>query len=210
MNDNDKKLLNLQWFTMPPTPVPGLFKMQMEINVDTTTHCDAIDKDYRNVYEDPMDILNIDVIDELIEFNKKDEKQWLKKDQSIDKGYYARQNERSEVFTRYAQSELLEKIFDYKEALKESFEKVNEQDSDVVESYPLFPSNEDNFVMIAGADFDFNSYTNNESDSVVNKIQINNKKYRLTLQNVDEYICINIKEGKAFYSFMKYIHKLSK
>ncbi|ORD94013.1 hypothetical protein ECANGB1_1244 [Enterospora canceri] len=175
---------------------------------DTTAHSDALDGDFKCIYDDPMNSIN--VLDELNQIGQDKSINMAKEEQIIDKGYFAKRHERSEVFMRYEQAERLKNVFNIKEFLEESFNTVLEEDDDVVESYPLVASDMDSFVMIAGENVNFTSYESTSGTSVVNRISVAGRPYNLTMQNVDKYICINIKNGQAYYSTMNSIHKLSK
>ena len=205
------KETKLNFNTKPPVDLPGYFLMDVSFieKKDLKRHDDSLDEEYKYIYEDPLNFINI--LQELNECVTEERKEEIYKNaEVIDKDYYAKQNERSEVFLRHAQQSRLKRIFNFAEFLKESFDLVRETDDDVVESYELIKSNEDDFIMIVGESEPFTEYKNERSTTVVNKITVKGRPYNLTKQKADKYICINIKEGKAYFSEMKSIYKISK
>ncbi len=204
---------SLEWNVEIDPPLPGFYKMNVEIKKDLKEHDDRLDDDFKMIYSDPMSVLGISVVDELVNLeNPVSSPSFLRDTNVMDQKYFMKKNEREEVFKRHEQKSQLEDLFNYQEQLKNSFKEiqnVEEGEEDVVETYPLFPSIRDNFIMITGANnLEFNNYKNLDVDGIVNRILVNGEKKNLILQKADTYLCINIKEGKAFYSYCEYIHKM--
>lgn len=212
----------LHFNVMPPVDLPGPFLMDIKLNeeMNLNEHSSAIDDDFKFIYEDPLNIINIleemnGLQDNLTENTSNT--QLFKKEEIIDKDYYSKQNERSEVFLRYAQADRLKHIFNFTTFLDQSFRLVNEPDEEVVEEYELVPSKEDDFLMIAGESEAFNEFAfsnaldeTGTNSSVVNKITVKGRTYNLTQQNAEKYLCVNIKGGKSYFSMMSKMYKISK
>ncbi|OQS54007.1 hypothetical protein EHP00_2724 [Ecytonucleospora hepatopenaei] len=219
MEEKNDKNKDIKFNSLPPVDLPGPFLMDIELKepFEFTSQCDALDDDFKCIYQDPLDFINI--LEELnnLEEEKIDEnKNIFKKEEIIDKEYYAKQNERSEVFLRYSQADRLKHIFNFSTFLGQSFKLVDEKqendpEEEIVEEYDLVKSNQDDFIMIAGECEPFAEYEfNDNGSSIVNKITVRGRTYNMTKQTADKYICINIKEGKAYFSKMKNMYKITK
>lgn len=207
------KLEQIELDKLTPVPVPGCFYMEMIPNIDTTSHSNALDADYRRIHTPIMELFPIDVLAEMKSLDSKEseEEHWLRRGTQIDTVYYQEKSDRNELLMRDEQKHTIEDMLDYQKHLQNTFEEVKIPLSDIVEEYPLVHG-DDEYVLMTG-DFEFFSekfLVTSGDTSLANKCVINDMTYNSTKLHVEDKICLEIEEGKAIYSKIKYIYKLAK
>lgn len=209
----------INFVKLPPPPVPGPFYMEMIPNIDLKTHSSALDQNYKSLYTPITTFFPFDILKEIKEMEKDKTETWLKRSSNIDSVFYQEKNERNEIFMRNESKSNIEDLLDYNAFLKESFDAVMEvldcdkfRNNYIVEEYPLVPE-QNSFILITGAfdDTKDKSFIIEPSEtSLIDKVETENTTYNSTKLNVDDKICVEIRDGKAFYSFVKCIYKFSR
>lgn len=214
----DKIKKKIEFVKMPPPPIPGMFYMEMIPNIDIKEHSPALDQDYKSIYTPITTFFPIDILMEMKEMEKNNDSSWLKKSNNIDSTFYQEKSERNEIFMRNESKSNIDDLLDYTLFLRDSFEVVNEPidletlgNENIVEEYPLVPE-EERFVMLTG---NFDNKSKNfkiypSDTSLIDRIECNGESYNGTKLNVDDKISIEVKNGKAIYSFIKCVYKFNK
>lgn len=212
--DNEDSIESLKFENSIPAPLPGLFYMEMIPEVSTDGHSDVLDDDYRIIHTPINQLFPIDVLAELRTGEKTES--WLRQNTQIDSLYYQEKSDRNELLMRDEQKKNIKDVLDYQKYLEETFEKVNEKNPDIVEEYPLLLG-DDRYVLLT-----FNEDTNTsnlvgesfrlmKSDtSLVEKCEINGETYNSTKLHIEDKLCIEIKEGKAYYTPVNFVYKMNK
>ncbi|ORD97569.1 hypothetical protein A0H76_2123 [Hepatospora eriocheir] len=198
---------DLKWITKPEVNIPNYYKLELEVNKDNKKHDDRLDNDFKKVYIDPLEVINISVLDEILNFESK-KLQFLKETDVIDRRYFVKKSERSEAFKRIEQHNKLTSVFNYQRHLQNSFNTVDEKDNDVIEEYPLFLNNE-NYILVSGLpNTEFEFFNLLEEGDVKSKVTVNGSKKSFMKQKSDKYLIISIKDGNGYFNYCDQIHKL--
>jgi hypothetical protein len=201
----------VEWKSCPPIPVPGNYFIDMVPKIDTTAHDGSIDQDYKSINTPFLELFPVDILKEMKEFFAPVNETWLRKDAQIDANYYQEQSFRNELIQRDETKNTIEDVFDYQKYIRESFDQVEEDLSgyNVIEEYPIFPSIEEEYALMNGNINVNDSFEIVKGESsLVDLCKSNGKEYHCTKQHTDDNLCIEIVNGKAYYTILRYVYKL--
>ena len=204
------------WKKDPHPPVPGFYKIDVVPSVDMTSHDSSLDASFRRIHTPFFSFFPLDILQELQEFSKKDEKSWLRTNENIDGQYFREQSERRDLIKRDEVNEFISDVFDYQEYVLESFEAVNEQlnDMEIVEEYPLFPMPEceekerQTYALVYGAEGCGDVFEEvAEESSLMSICTSGTKRFKCVKQASDNAMIMEIRDGKTFYMDVPYVYK---
>ena len=202
---------SLEWKVRPEPPVEGYYHIDLAPDVDLTEHDGSMDADFRRIHTPYIDFFPVDVLAEMQELSKTDSVNWLRKNEQIDSRYYLLRSERRNAIKRDVSNSIIGDIEDFQTRVLESFEKINEPlpEMDVVEEYPLFPADSDPYVLINGEICGEGEFALVKSEhSLVDTLKIGDREYSLVKQGIDDNMLLEIRDGKAYYSFAKILYKV--
>lgn len=212
MQDDNALEKELKYEILPPPPVPGLFYMEMVPNIETQSHCSLLDQDYKSIYTPLTDYFPVDILAGVREIEQESRVGWLNKDISSS-AYDQEKLDRNELLMRNEQKHHIEDVLNFQEYRDGTFKTVQEScgDYEIEEEYQLVPS-QDQFIIVTGnvseEDANARSFSLETSEtSLIDRCMTENKAYNSTKLHVEDKICIEIRDGKAFYSLVKYAYK---
>lgn len=192
-----------------PAPVSGCFYMEMTPDVDTKSHSSSMDADFKKIHTRITDMFPIDILSEMNKLESEKKENWLRQPEQIDNIYYEEKSNRNELIMRDEQKLTIEDVLDYQKHLQDSFEAVKVPMEDIEEEYPLFLS-KSRYVAISGEISEMGDFKLERGETtLVDKCLMNGKSYKSTKLHVDDKICIEIKDGVAYYSPIQYIYRFS-
>lgn len=209
--DNIKN--SIEWKKYPDPPLPGLYRMDMQLKIDTRQHDGSIDDDFRKIHTSFTKFFPIDVLEELKKIENPVNETWLRQSEQIDDMYYREQSDRRALFKRAKEHSNIDDLKNYQESVKDSFEDVEKpvDGYDIVEEYPLFPAREDLYVLISGEVRSGEGFMNDGSEStLVDRCIVDHSQYECMKQRSGDNIIIEIKDDKAYYSIAQYLYKFKR
>lgn len=206
-----EKPSDVSFSKLPPAPVPGFFYIEMTPKIDIEQHCPSMDHLYKSIHTPITEMFPIDILEEMRTMEEGRGESWLRQGAHIDSTYYQEKSDRNELLMRDELKHNIEDVMDYQEYLRDTFATINEDldGYEVEEEYPLFPSNEQ-LILVTGLfqGEDASGFVHETSEtSLVDKCVVGGKTYNSTKLHVEDKICIEIRDGKAFYSPIMYIYK---
>lgn len=203
---------NLQFNKLPPPPVSGLFYMDMAPVVDLKAHSSSLDEDYKSIQTPYLDFFPLDILHEMKNYAVVKEK-WDGKWRTLDSNYFQSKIERNYKLMRSESKNNIDDLMDYLSYLNGTFLSVNEpvEDYQILEEYPLIPT-QDKFIVLTGdfADGDVEFEVSQGETTLVDKLQTGSGEYNSTKHSVDDKLCIEVRDGKAYYSTVRCVYKLTK
>ncbi|KAI4292611.1 hypothetical protein PAPHI01_1885 [Pancytospora philotis] len=203
----------IKWKTVPEAPVPGLFRMEMQPNIDIQAHDGALDPAYRKIHTSFLDFFPVDVLAEMEKISEPSSEAWLRHDEQIDSKYYRDQSDRRDSIRRSGVNDCIEDVKDYQAVVKASFDEVEQPLAgyDVEEEYELFPAVDSKIVVGTGRLGDGGRFVNKAAgSSFVERCAIGDTDYECIKQSSVDNIIIEIRDGKAFYSIVPCVYKFKK
>lgn len=203
----------IEWKIRPEPPVAGFYHIELVPRMDTQSHDPSIDDDYRKIHTPWVDFLQIDVLEELQKLETSVQESWLRQNEQIDSRYYSEQSARRNAIKRDESNIMIGDIRDYQKYIEESFENVDKplDGYEIVEEYPLFPSEGAPYILVSGDVAGSGVFINEGGKStLVDRCIMDGAVYNCVKQSSKDNIIIEIKDGKAFYSFTEYLFKFDK
>lgn len=201
--------INLSFAKPTPAPLPGYFYMEMIPDIPASHHSPALDSSYKHIHMPITQAAPIDVMSEIRECTDKNSESWLIQGAQIDSVYYQEKSDRNELLMRDEQKHAIQDVLDYQKHLVETFDRVNDKTPGIVEEYPLLLAEEE-AVVVSGADGKTFSVEDGET-TLVGRCTVDGETvYESVKLYVEDKICIEIRDGKAYYMPIKYVYKLSK
>jgi hypothetical protein len=149
-------------------------------------------------------------MDELRKISSLNKESWLRHDEQIDSRYYRKQSDRRDCLKRDVANNYIEEVQDYQKYVRESFVSVDSdiEGLEIVEEYPLFPSFTDLYVLVNSKFEVGESFENKMGDNlVVNRCSVGDKTHEFIKQSCNDNVILEIRDGKAYYSFVDYVYK---
>lgn len=195
-------------------PIPGCFFIEMIPNINTNSHSNALDKDFRMIHMPISEMFPIDVLAEMKTIEKEKKETWLRPGTQIDSLYYQEKIDRNELLMRDEQKHSFEDVLEYQTYLHDTFEMVQEYNKDIVEEYPLLLGDKD-YVLMSGDIKDIGDFKleKGETSLIYKCVTIEpatdkSITYDSTKLHVEDEICIEIKNDKTIYSEIKHVYRL--
>lgn len=208
------QIKNDQFEKQTPMPLPGCFYIEMIPNIPTNSHSNTLDSDYKIIHTPITEMFPIDVLSEMRNIDEDKKETWLRPGTQIDSFYYQEKSDRNELLMRDEQKHTIEDVCDYQSYLQDTFDLIYEPNEDIIEEYPLIAANKE-FVIFSGDIKKGEMFRLEKGETslvdrcVVNDLSTGEKKiFKSTKLHVEDKICIEIKEGMAHYSEIKYVYKL--
>lgn len=206
---------DVKFSKLPPAPVPGFFYIEMVPKIDIEQHCPSLDQLYKSIHTPITEMFPVDILEEMRTLEENKRETWLRQGTHINSTYYQEKSDRNELLMRDELKHNIEDVLDYQEYLKGTFATVNEhlEGYEIEEEYPLLPSN-DQFILVTGlpqsGESGSTGFVHEASEtSLVDKCIVEGKAYNSTKLHVEDKICIEIRDGKALYSPVRYVYKFS-
>lgn len=215
MEEHENLKKEVEFKKYPPPPIPGPFFMDMIPNIDTTVHSSSLDQNYKTIHTPILELFPVDILSELRALEEDDDVSWLKKETIIGSNYYQEKIDRNELLMRDEQKKSIQDVLDYQAYLDNTFNLIHQdlQGYEIAEEYPLVPD-DSKFAIVTG---DINNNNNVQScvleaseTSLIDKCTVNKIEYNSTKVHVEDKICIEIKNGKAYFSDIKYAYKFKR
>lgn len=200
----------IAWRKTPEPPVPGLYCMDMVPNIDTRAHDPSLDAAYRRIHTPFLEFFPADILKEMRGVCESAREPWLRQDEQIDCLYYREQSDRRDCIKRDETKQHIEDVKDYQKHVRDTFADIDTPLSgyEIVEEYPLFPSQASDLVLANGSIGNGQSFVNEGGEStLVDLCVIDGKKYECVKQSSLDNIVIEIKDSKAYYSVVSYVYK---
>ncbi len=198
----------------PDPPVPGFYKIDLLHNLDLKKHDGSIDHHFRKIHTSFTKFFPVNFIDEMRKLEIKDTEPWLLKNQQIDEIYYRQQIERKSIFKRAKEYLEINDLKNFQDDVALSFTNINNDPPhgyEIIEEYPLFPNSTNNFVLINQAFTEVDNFVNKKDESSLVKVcSVGDAIFKYIIQYCKDKILIEIRDGKAFYSNVKYFYKFYK
>lgn len=207
--DEIKNIINLKKY--PEPLIPGLYKIDIVPNIDIKKHDNSIDDDFYKIHTLFTTFFPIDFLEEIRKLeNNNVADSCLRKNEQIDNVYYRKQSDRNLIFKRAKEYLEINNLKNYQKDVAESFETINEELSSYVieEEYPLFPNKNDTYVVVNKTFEEGDFFINKENQSsLIKACVVKEDNYNYMKQMSDDKIIIELKDGKAYYSNIKYFYK---
>lgn len=220
---------DLEFYKDVPAPVPGYFYMNMipdsssnHTGIDnpflnSRKHSSALDADHKRILTPITETFPIDVLKEMLDMENQESSTWLRKGTQIDTVFYQEKSDRNQILLRDEFQDTIKEVVDFEKYLEDTFEQVKVPISDVVEEYPLVPSKEV-FSIFFGITDNQSPVVNIESGSstLVDRCKISDldgkeiNQFDCTKLSIEDKLCLQVKDGKAYFSPVTCIYKLSK
>ncbi|ELA42625.1 uncharacterized protein VICG_00377 [Vittaforma corneae ATCC 50505] len=214
-NHEELRLKDIEFEKTTPAPLPSYFYMEMVPNIDTRSYSNALDSDYKIIHTPITEMFPIDVLAEMRSLDDTKTESWLRQGTQIDSLYYQEKSDRNELLMRDEQKHTIEDVLDYQKYLQGTFEKVSDPVNDIIEEYPLLLCDDDYVIMTSDVENTGTFRLEKGETSLVDRCIIDDqlngssKVYDSTKLHVEDKICIEIKNEKAFYSAIRYVYRLS-
>lgn len=209
------ELKDIEFRKNTPAPLPGYFYMEMIPNINTRLHSNALDNDYKIIHTPITEMFPVDVLAEMRSLDDTKKESWLRQGTQIDTVYYQEKSDRNELLMRDEQKHTIEDVLDYQQYLQDTFERVNDHINDIVEEYPLMLC-DDEYVIMTGNFGNVSAFRFEKGETslvdkciVCDQASTDSMVFDSTKLHVEDKICIEIRSGKAFYSAIKYVYRLS-
>lgn len=213
MTDQELKdaiISSIDWKRDIAPPIEGFYHIDMIPDIDIQSVDSSLDHDYRRIHTPFLDFFNIDIMTEMKKISSIEREEWLRPNEQIDSAYYREQSERKNCFKReFAHGQIVD-TFNYQNYIKTSFDEVNEDTPgyEIIEEYSLYPSVSDPYTLSTGCESGSTGFISQGMESTfVEKCLVGDKMYECVKQSIDDSIVIEIKDGKAYYSFVNNVYK---
>lgn len=191
-----------------PAPIPGYFYIDMVPKVDTKSHCASLDKDFKKIHTPITEMFPIDVLAEMKILGSSKGESWLRQGTQIDSVFYQEKSDRNELLMRDEQKSHIQDVVDYQSYLLETFNQSKEKLDDVIEEYPLVPTSM-RYSLFSGQTEKSGEFKLEKSNTTLfEKLITDQTVYNSTKVHIEDKICIEIRDGVAFYSPVAYLYRL--
>ncbi|ADM11825.1 uncharacterized protein Eint_070610 [Encephalitozoon intestinalis ATCC 50506] len=206
------------WANAPPAPTPGMCYIEPQIKRDFTSFDGSLEKIVpRRLHTDLLEALDIDFVEMVMDYIEREASSTGKPGHRL--GASSGLERRGEALERERIKKSMSKIFDYQKYIQESFEDVNtivhptDENIKAEEVYSLFPSTEDESVIIQsdGIDFQKDSFTILEegSSQLFKKACMSDGRvFTCSPQKIDNLLVLCIRDGNAYYSEASTLYRL--
>lgn len=192
-----------------PAPIPGYFYIDMVPNIETQSHCSSLDQNFKKLHTPITEMFPIDVLGEMKSLEEPKPESWLRQTTQIDSVFYQEKSNKNELFMRDELKNHIQEVVDYQSYLNDTFNDAKEFIDDIVEEYPLVPSSIQ-YSLFVGQNEKIGEFQLEKSNTtLVDKLIMKDSSYNSTKLHMEDKICIEIRDGTAFYSPVSYLYRLN-
>jgi hypothetical protein len=199
---------NLNFEKTIPAPIPGPFYMEMTPQIDTKSHSSALDADFKKIHTPITEFFPIDVLAEMRNLENSKNETWLRQGTQIDSLFYQVKSDRNELLMRDEQKSNIQEVLDYQSYLVNTFEQAKEHIDQIEEEYPLVPSSIEYSVFVGQKESTGEFKIEKGETTLFDKLILDNSVYNSSKLRMEDKICIEIRDGVAFYSPISYLYRL--
>jgi hypothetical protein len=191
-----------------PAPIPGYFYIEMTPKIDTKSHSSILDDSHKKILTPITEMFPIDILQEMKNLEESKPENWLRQTSHIDSLFYQEKSNKNELIMREELKSHIREVVDYQSYLKDTFKDVKEYIEEIVEEYPLVPSSV-NYSLFVGQNESTGEFKLEKSNTtLIDKMILENTSYDSTKLHMEDKICIEIRDGVAFYSPVSYLYRL--